>query len=166
MGQIISAIVTSQSVKVNPGIVHFREDNSVVIPLDIDPFAMSCLVEEAARHHLLSDFVQFLLTDDGFNDDESNTHTVSTVIELIQTLQLSDFFLEFHSEWAGLAAEMFFIAIKDGKIMPESRMDIGNYNHDRYTGFLTQLGIAGVWWSNESRYYSYSTALKAYQQQQ
>ncbi len=71
--------------------------------------------------------------------------------------------VELHSEWAGLDAELLFVAIRNDKIISESVMsNYDDFSWEIYDRYKALFGLKFYWWANEDRYYFYSNALKEY----
>ncbi len=159
MGQEISAIITNQTVEIEKNIVHFVEKGCTIIPLNVSPSTINLFVEEAKKYQDLYALINFLKLDDDWKDDTE----MITIVEIIENLALHSFMVELHSEWAGLDAELSFVAIRNDKIISESVMS--NYDdfsweiYDKYKGLF---GLKFYWWANEDRYYFYSYALEEY----
>jgi transcription elongation factor Elf1 len=170
MGQQICAIITEKNIQIGKDIVHFVEDNYTVIPINL---GISFFIDNIKNFSSIDKYCTFLKTTDEYvnekvenedNDDdeeEEESHTLKSLIEIIETYKLNNFIIEYYSEWADTVEDNLCIAIINGEIKKQSiyRMWKENNNDNiNIEEFYKLIGAERNWIANESRYFNYSRA--------
>jgi len=169
MGQRIAAIITKGQVDVPESIVHFAQHNLTIIVLDFGESNVSGLIEAALEFDQFDSFINHLKeTDFMVSDDEGGYYRKEKwvfLVELIESLELKSWFIEFYSEWGDRPSNHLFMPIIDNNIIKESCIHMWNEDDVDYTLISStklRMGLTLNWFANENRYFSYEHAKRDY----
>lgn len=176
MGQNISALITNKKASYSKDLVHFYEEDAIIIPLNVESHIVRFLIEFASRYNNITDCINYLKA---LSFDENTTELnglygneeyqyVLTLIDVIEKYQLESFSLTYYSEWADVPDDCYYMAVIENKIMKDSLnvsySDVvtGLYVDGAEEKYNKMLGCYSYWVANESRYYSYDDAFEDY----
>lgn len=170
MGQRISVIIAKGQVDVPESIVHFAHHNLTIIVLDFSVWDISNMIEAAMEFEQFDSFIDHLKeTDFMVTDDEGDSYRMEKwvfLIELIESLELKSWFIEFYSEFADLPLNHLFMPIVDNKIIKEACCYMWNedeIDHSLISATKLRMGMTLNWIANEKRYFSYEHAKRDYE---
>lgn len=168
MGQKICAIITEKNILINKNIVHFVEDNFIVIPINLN---VSFFIYNIGDFLSIKDYCTFLKSTDEYlkdkveneydDEDEEDNHTLKTLIEIIETYKLNNFIIEYYSEWADIPEDNLCVAVINGEIKKQSIYKMwGEENNDiiNIEEYYKLIGANRSWIANESRDFNYRYA--------
>ncbi len=168
MGQIICAIVTDKKCQYDKNLIHFLENDVVIIPLKIDGNTIQYFIRGADNFDNITDYIKHLKLlpfYDILGTSSESEQNINSIIEIIKTYNLENFSIEYYTEWADIQDDNFYIAIINGKIKKDSivleeEKFFGNYNNKKK--YNEVIGLNFSWVANEERYFNYENAKKAY----
>ncbi|MFD2939913.1 hypothetical protein [Flavobacterium notoginsengisoli] len=168
MGQIICAIVTDKKCQYDKNLIHFLENDVVIIPLKIDGNTIQYFISEADNFDNIIDYIKHLKSlpfYDILGASSESEQNINSIIEIIKTYSLENFSIEYYTEWADIPDDNFYIAIINGKIKKDSivleeEKFFGNYNNKKKYNEI--IGLNFSWVANEERYFDYENAKEAY----
>lgn len=170
MGQRIAAVITKGQVDVPESIVHFAQHNLTIIVLDFGEWDVSNMIEAALEFEQFDSFIDHLKeTDFMVSDDEGDSYRMDEwvfLIELIESLELKSWFIEFYSEWGDRPSNHLFMPIIDNKIIREACCYMWNEDEMDYSlisAIKLRMGLTLNWIANEKRYFSYKHAKQDYE---
>ncbi|ETZ22800.1 hypothetical protein [Pedobacter sp. V48] len=113
-------------------------------------------------------FAQHNLTIIGVSDDEGGYRKEKWLflVELIESLELKCWFIEFYSEWGDRPSNHLFMPIIDNNIIKESCIHMWNEDGVDYTLISStklRMGLTLNWFANENRYFTYEHAKRGYE---
>ncbi len=168
MGQKICAIITNEKSQYNKDLVHFFEENIVIIPLDLNGSIIEYFIKEADNFNTIKEYLQYLKTLPIYDTQENSSnyeHNIKSIVDIIETYELETFSIRYYTEWADIPDDDFYIAVINGEIKKDSLVledekYIGNYNNrGKYNNII---GLNFSWVSNEERYFDFYNAKEAY----
>jgi len=168
MGQEICAIITDKKSKYDQNLIHFFEEDIVIIPLDLGGSTIKYFIQEADNFNTVKEYLSYLKTLPIYNITENlsdREHNITSIIDIIETYELENFSLQYYTEWGDMPADDFYIAVINGKIKKDSivledERFTGNYSNK--TKYNNIIGLNFSWLSNEEKYFNYDRAKKAY----
>ncbi|WP_035649695.1 hypothetical protein [Flavobacterium sp. ASV13] len=168
MGQKICAIITDKKCQYDKELVHFFEENIVIIPLDLNGSTIEYFIKEADNFNTIKEYLQYLKTLPIYDTQTYSTdydHNITSVVNIIETYELKNFSIRYYTEWADIPDDDFYIAIINGEIKKDSIVleddkYIENYNNrEKYNNII---GLNFSWIANEKRYFNYNNAKEVY----
>ncbi|QLC67699.1 hypothetical protein LPB248_15710 [Flavobacterium sp. LPB0248] len=168
MGQKICAIVTNEKNKYNKNLVHFFEENIVIIPLNLSGNTIEYFIKEADNFNTIKEYLQYLKTLPIYDIRTNSTDyedNITSIVDIIETYELKNFSIRYYTEWADIPDDDFYIAVINGEIKKDSIVleddkYIGNYNNrEKYNNII---GLNFSWITNENRYFNYNSAREEY----
>ena len=168
MGQQICAIVTDKKIQYEKDLVHFFEEDIVIIPLDLRGNIIEYFIREAYNFNTIKEYLLYLeklpIYDIQGNSSDYE-HNITSIIDIIQKYELENFSIRYYTEWADIPDDDFYIAVINGKIKRDSIVldddkYFGNYsNREKYNNII---GLNFSWIANGERYFNYDNAKEAY----
>jgi hypothetical protein len=168
MGQLICAIITDKKSQYDKDLVHFFEEDVVIIPVDLDGNTIEYFIREADNFNTIKEYLLYLKTLPIYNiigNTSDYKHNIASIIDIIETYELENFSIRYYTEWGDMPVDDFYIAVINGKIKKDSIVleddkYIGNYSHRKKYDKIIGLNLS--WIAKEDRYYNYKKAKKAY----
>ncbi|MFD1601845.1 hypothetical protein ACFSJW_17510 [Flavobacterium artemisiae] len=168
MGQKICAIVTEKKYKYDKNLIHFLENDVVIIPLKIDGNTIQYFIKEADNFDTIIEYIEYLKSLPFYNimgGSSESEQSINSIIDIIETYKLEDFSIEYYTEWADIPDDNFYIAVINGKIKKDSialeeEKFFGNYNNKKKYNEI--IGLDFSWVANEERYFDYENAKESY----
>lgn len=163
---MIGAVIMPAAARVEAGMVHFREDDAWILPLQpdlyggdgqmLEPFLRHCLrkgrwAEILATSHLVpAGAAEGVVYFDDF----------SPLATIVHKAGVDSFLLEFYREAGDEVTEHCYLAVGQGLVVPgashwpDGPPRVANEPRD----FRGRLGLQKNWLGNERRYFNYRTA--------
>ncbi|MCX2431108.1 hypothetical protein [Pedobacter sp. GR22-10] len=168
MGQAIATIVTKEQINIPESIIHFNEKDLTVIILDLYPNDVSWFVKLASTFVTFPDFVNDLKQKDfmfDFEDEQYRDNELEALIDLIESLEMKSWAIEWYSEWADLIEENHFMAVINNLIIQESCIHRDNdEDYVPINKYKWKMALNTNYHTNRSRYLSYDIAKQEYNQ--
>ncbi|MNK93606.1 hypothetical protein D3C87_1137750 [compost metagenome] len=123
MGQKICAIITDKKTQYEKDLVHFFEENIVIIPLDLNGSTIEYFIKEADNFNTRKEYLQYLKTLPIYDTQTNSTdydHNITSIVNIIETYELKNFSIRYYTEWAGIPDDDFYIAVINGEIKKDS----------------------------------------------
>ncbi len=168
MGQKICAIVTDKKYKYDKNLIHFLENDAVIIPLKTDGNTIQYFIKEADNFDTIIEYIEYLKSLPFYNimgGSSESEQSINAIIDIIETYKLEDFSIEYYTEWAEIPDDNFYIAVINGKIKKDSivleeEKFFGNSNNKKKYNEI--IGLNFLFVANEERYFDYENAKKSY----
>lgn len=173
MGQEICAIITDIK-NIERELVHFFEDNVVIIPLNMDYWILDYFLENAKNFVEITDYINFLqsinIPPQSHRDNfEKEQLSITTLIKIISKHDLKNFILTYYSEWADIPDNFIYMAVINGNICHDSIFtelkdedSETSYTEGSVEKYNKLLGLDPQWFGNQDRYFNYNTAEQKY----
>ncbi len=130
MAQNISYILIKEKDSINSELVHYKENNYMIIFLDVLHFEIEAFIEISKKYENIDQVIEHILTIEKEDDD------LVEIANTIKKLNLNSFVLEHYSDWADITVEEFSLAVNDKIILTE---DIDNWKKNKLSiGFDEQ----------------------------
>jgi len=149
MGQDIKYIALHKNNKIPKEVIHFFENDSVIIPIDLYDGDFENLMNKRVNFQFVEDVFNFIL------NELTNEDSVIDTINSLKLLRVNTFFLTGYREILEIPQKDFWIIAKNGDLI-ESKGLVDPHK-------LIGLGISShEIIMNEKRYYSYDDAFYEY----
>ena len=130
MAQNISYILIKEKDSINSELVHYKENNYMIIFLDVLHFEIEAFIEIAKKYENIDQVIEHIFTIEKEDDD------LVEIAKTINKLNTNSFVIEHYSDWADITVEEFSLAVKDKIILTK---DIDNWKKNKLSiGFDEQ----------------------------